>query len=61
MSEGAQLNLDGDVHFMIADVAEIPLEILLDSDDSALGNSVRRILREIKTQGEHYAAHSTAL
>jgi hypothetical protein len=61
MSEGAQPDLNGDVHFMIADVAELSLDILFDPDDLVLGNSVCRILREIKVQDEYFAAHSSSI
>jgi hypothetical protein len=61
MSEGAQRHLDGDAPSAIENVVETPLDVLLHSDDSVLGNSVRRVLQQIDTQGENYAAHSSSM
>jgi hypothetical protein len=62
MSEGAQPHIDGDARAAaIADVADIPLDGLLRSDDSVLSNSVRRVLLQIETEGESYAAHSSSM
>lgn len=44
----------------IADVRRLPLDVLLDTDDSALANALRRVLRDLSQPGENYAAHSTA-
>jgi hypothetical protein len=60
MSEGIPTNLGGDRHSMIADVVETPLDVLLDSDDSTLNHAIRRILCEIRTQREHFAAHTSS-
>ena len=60
MSGAARLGGDNDV-LMILDVTKIPLGELLESDDSVIARSVRRVLQEIETPGENYAAHSTAL
>jgi FXSXX-COOH protein len=60
MSDEARLYPDGETHLIIADVVDTPLEIVLLSDDSVLGHSVRRLLSEIDGMGENYAAHSNS-
>lgn len=41
------------------DVTQLPLEQTLRSDDSALDNVVRRLLRDMSQPSENYAAHGT--
>jgi hypothetical protein len=44
----------------IADVSNTPLAVLLSSDDSVLGVSIRLLL-ETDTKGESYAGHNTSI
>lgn len=61
MSDGTRKGLDDDMQLAIADVTEIPLDVLLSWPESALGDSLRRLIEQIDTPSEHYAAHSNAL
>ena len=45
----------------LVDVTSVSLRTLLDSEQTVLGNAVRRLLLEIDSAGENYAAHSTAI
>ncbi|GAA0903101.1 hypothetical protein [Virgisporangium aurantiacum] len=61
MSESPGWNLDEEAQPTIADVSNIPLEIVFRTDDSALGHSIRKLLLDMNRQGENYAAHSQAV
>jgi hypothetical protein len=60
MHDGVNSPADGDGAFAIADVSDTPLSVLFASDDSALAGSIR-ILLEIDSEGENYAAHNSSV
>jgi hypothetical protein len=60
MSERARPNPDAEEPSSIADVMDVPLDVVLFSDDSVLDHSVRRRLAEIEGECESYAAHSSS-
>jgi FXSXX-COOH protein len=60
MERHARLDRDEEAQPVIADVSDTPLADLFGSDDSALASSIKLLL-EINSEGEHYAAHSSSL
>jgi FXSXX-COOH protein len=53
-------SLGQDADSAVADLTRLPLSVVLDPQDSALDNALRRVLREIDKPGENYAAHGSA-
>jgi FXSXX-COOH protein len=45
---------------MVPDLHDRPLASVLSSEDSALANSVRRVVAEMRRPAEAYAAHSSS-
>jgi hypothetical protein len=43
----------------ILDVNELPIEALVDHDDSVLSDALRRLVRDMDRPAENYAAHSS--
>jgi hypothetical protein len=50
---------EGDAPPPVADISQQPLDVVFDSDNSALANAVRRRVRATRQAAETYAAHGT--
>jgi FXSXX-COOH protein len=50
---------EGDAPPPVADISQQALDVVFASDDSALANAVRRIVRGMGLPGESYAAHGS--
>lgn len=59
MHEASGFSPDDEVNATIPDVSNLPLDVVLGVDDSALSNALRRLVREMNRPGENYAAHGT--
>lgn len=59
MHEAESSPQEGDAHLPVPDLSQQRLDDVLTSEDTALANSVRRLLRGIGQSGEGYAAHGS--
>jgi len=59
MDDVAGTNADRDSSQAIPDLSALPLDQVLQSDDSALDNALRRVKEQLSRPGETYAAHGT--
>lgn len=59
MREAESSPAEGDADPAIADLSSLSLDVVLGSDDSALANSLRRLLHDMGRPGENYAAHGS--
>ena len=59
MDYSAGTNADRDAHRAILDLSALPLDRVLEADDSVLDNALRRVKEQLSRPGENYAAHGT--
>jgi FXSXX-COOH protein len=58
MDDLAGTNADRDAN-AIPDLCALPLDQVLETDDSVLDNAMRRVKEQLSRPGESYAAHGT--
>jgi FXSXX-COOH protein len=59
MDESTGTNADRDTGHAILDLCALPLDQVLEADDSVLDNALRRVKEQLSRPGENYAAHGT--
>jgi FXSXX-COOH protein len=59
MDDLAGTNEDRDPNHAILDLFALPLDQVLEADDSVLDNALRRVKEQLNRPGENYAAHGT--
>jgi hypothetical protein len=51
---------DADGGSLIPDLNDVPIEVLLDDDESILSTALRRLVSDMNRPAENYAAHSNS-
>lgn len=59
MHEARRFRREDDAEPSILDVNDLPLDVVLASDDSALSTALRRVVRDMDQPGENFAAHGS--
>jgi len=61
MCDGMQQPHEDDAVLAIPDLRDLPVDVVLNADNSALGNTLQRLVTEMVGPDESYAAHGSSM